>query len=116
LIVAANGPKGLAVTAEHGQGWVTFPGTAGPEQFAQDTAARVATLDRILDERGRDPRQLRRILLAYGAMSPWSSVDGFADLVEQYAQLGIDEIVCYAPQPGEQAVFDAVASRLDEFR
>jgi alkanesulfonate monooxygenase SsuD/methylene tetrahydromethanopterin reductase-like flavin-dependent oxidoreductase (luciferase family) len=116
IIVAANGPKALAVAAEHGAGWVTFAGAADAEQFAHDTAQRAATLDALCRARGRDPGEIRRILLAYGAVSPWASRDAFAALVEQYRALGIDEIVCYAPKPDERAVFDSVTARLDEFR
>jgi len=116
VIVAANGPKALRVAAEHGDGWVTFPGTAGAEEFAHDTAHRVRTLDALCRDRGRDPGEVRRILLAYGAVWPWSSTDAFAVMVEQFGAMGIDEIVCYAPKPDEQAVFDTIAGQLDKFR
>ena len=116
IIVAANGAKALAVAAEHGTGWVTFAGSADADQFAQDTAERARTLDALCQARGRDPGELRRILLAYGAVSPWASRDAFAAMVGRYRQVGIDEIVCYAPKADERSVFDAVAARLDEFR
>jgi alkanesulfonate monooxygenase SsuD/methylene tetrahydromethanopterin reductase-like flavin-dependent oxidoreductase (luciferase family) len=32
IIISANGPRALAVAAEHGDGWVTFPGAATEEQ------------------------------------------------------------------------------------
>src|SRR5882757_747873 len=60
IIVAANGPKALAVAAEHGEGWVTFPGTAGAEEFARDTAERHRALDRLCQARDRAPDTLRR--------------------------------------------------------
>ena len=116
IIVAANGPKALAVAAERGDGWVTFPGTSGAEEFAHDTAQRARTLDALCRDRGRDPGEVRRILLAYGAVSPWSSTDAFAVMVEQFGAMGVDEIVCYAPKPDEQAVFDTIAGQLHKFR
>jgi hypothetical protein len=89
IIISANGPRALAVAAEHGDG---------------------------SQERDRDPRTLRRILLAYGAITPWSSGDGFAAMVDRYRAIGFDAIVCYAPEPEEQAVFDKVVGRLDDYR
>jgi alkanesulfonate monooxygenase SsuD/methylene tetrahydromethanopterin reductase-like flavin-dependent oxidoreductase (luciferase family) len=116
LIVAANGPKSLAVTAEHADAWVTFPGASADEEFRQASATRSRTLDLLCEERGRDPRTLRRMMLAYGAITPWSSPDAFAGMVDRYREIGITEIVCYTPKPEEQAVFDKVAGRLDEWR
>jgi alkanesulfonate monooxygenase SsuD/methylene tetrahydromethanopterin reductase-like flavin-dependent oxidoreductase (luciferase family) len=110
LIVAANAPSALRIAAEHGDGWVTFPGAAAEEEFHAASVERV----RVLTELGEKP--LRRILLAYGAITPWSSVDAFARLVERYAAIGFDEIVCYAPKPAERAVFDKIAGRLADFR
>jgi alkanesulfonate monooxygenase SsuD/methylene tetrahydromethanopterin reductase-like flavin-dependent oxidoreductase (luciferase family) len=110
LVVAANGPKSLAVAARHGDAWVTFPGAAGEDEFRAATRRRTDTLDRLRGERDREPASLRRILLAYGAITPWSSADGFARMVDRYRELGFDEIVCYAPKPEERAVFDKVVA------
>lgn len=114
LIVAANGRKALAVTAERADGWVTFPGAAAEADFQEASIERIRTLDRLRAEHSGTP--LRRILLAYGAITPWSSVDAFDRMVERYREIGFDEIVCYAPKAAEQAVFDKVVERLDAFR
>lgn len=103
IIVAANGPKGLALAAEHGDGWVTFPGAAAEEDFYQASIERVRRLD---------GRPSRRILLAYGAITPWSDPDAFPRLVDRYRDIGFTEIVCYAPKPEERAVFDRAVTRL----
>ena len=116
IIVAADGPKALAVAAEHADAWATFPGAATDQDFHRTAIERGRTLDRLCEERGRDPGALRRILLAYGAINPWASADGFARLVDRYRESGFDEIVCYAPKPAEQAVFDQVVERLGEQR
>jgi alkanesulfonate monooxygenase SsuD/methylene tetrahydromethanopterin reductase-like flavin-dependent oxidoreductase (luciferase family) len=112
FIVAADGPKALAVVAEHADAWATFPGAAAAEDFHRTAIERGRVLDRLCEERGRDPGALRRILLAYGAINPWASADGFARLVDDYREIGFDEIVCYAPKPEERAVFDQVVDRL----
>jgi alkanesulfonate monooxygenase SsuD/methylene tetrahydromethanopterin reductase-like flavin-dependent oxidoreductase (luciferase family) len=112
LVVAANGAKSLAVAARHGDAWVTFPGAAAEGEFRTATRRRTGTLDQLCRAHNREPASLRRILLAYGAITPWSSVDGFARMVDRYRELGFDEIVCYAPKPEERAVFDKVAAEL----
>jgi alkanesulfonate monooxygenase SsuD/methylene tetrahydromethanopterin reductase-like flavin-dependent oxidoreductase (luciferase family) len=112
VIVAANARKSLAVAAEHAHGWVTFPGAATEEEFYQASIKRISALERL--SHGRAP--LRKILLAYGAITPWSSSDAFARLVDRYRDIGFDEMVCYAPKSAERAVFDKVAARLDAWR
>jgi hypothetical protein len=54
-------------------------------------------------------------LLAYWALNPWPSPDGFAGLVDRYREICFDEIACNAPKPDERAVFDTVADRLPSY-
>jgi alkanesulfonate monooxygenase SsuD/methylene tetrahydromethanopterin reductase-like flavin-dependent oxidoreductase (luciferase family) len=112
IIVAANGPRALAVAAEHAHAWVTFPGAATEQDFYEASIGRIGTLEQL---RGDRP-PLRKILLAYGAITPWSSADGFARVVDRYGGIGFDEIVVYAPKPDERAVFDDVVAQLDAWR
>jgi alkanesulfonate monooxygenase SsuD/methylene tetrahydromethanopterin reductase-like flavin-dependent oxidoreductase (luciferase family) len=116
VIVAANGPKALGVVASHADAWVTFPGSATESDFHAATVERGRTLDRLCSDAGRDPSSVRRILLAYGPMNPWSTPDAFPAMVERYSTIGIDEIVCYAPKPEEQPVFDKIVERLGDWR
>jgi alkanesulfonate monooxygenase SsuD/methylene tetrahydromethanopterin reductase-like flavin-dependent oxidoreductase (luciferase family) len=111
LIIAANAPRALAAVAAHGDGWVTFPGGATEADFYEASVRRAQALDEALGG-----RQLRRILLAYGAISPWDSADAFARLVERYRGIGFDEIVVYAPKDHELPVFEQVAAKLDSYR
>jgi alkanesulfonate monooxygenase SsuD/methylene tetrahydromethanopterin reductase-like flavin-dependent oxidoreductase (luciferase family) len=112
IIVAANGPRALAVAAEHAHAWVTFPGAATEEEFYEASIERIGTLEQLR----RDRPPLRKILLAYGAITPWSSEDAFAEVVDRYRGIGFDEIVVYAPKPDERAVFDTVVADLDASR
>ena len=64
IIVAADGPRALAVVARHADAWVTFPGTAAEEDFHGAAVRRARALDRLCEERDRDPSTLRRVLLA----------------------------------------------------
>jgi alkanesulfonate monooxygenase SsuD/methylene tetrahydromethanopterin reductase-like flavin-dependent oxidoreductase (luciferase family) len=116
IIVAANGPKALGVVAAHADAWVTFTGAATEPEFAEATVQRGQMLDELCAEWGRDPRSVRRILLAYGSIHPWSAPDAFASMVDRYRAAGIDEIVCYAPKSNERTVFDKVVERLGDWR
>lgn len=111
LIVAANAPRALAVVAAHADGWVTFPGAATEEEFHAKSVERAKALDE-----GLAGREIRRILLAYGQIDPWASVDGFARLVERYQAIGFNELVVYAPKEHELAVFEQVTAKLDSYR
>ncbi|MFC0628157.1 LLM class flavin-dependent oxidoreductase [Kribbella deserti] len=109
LIVAANAPRALDVVAAQTDGWTTFPGTAPEDEFRAASVKRIERLE-------RSGRPLRRILLAYSAITPWSSVDGFRAMVADYAAIGFDEIGCHAPKPEERAVFDQVVPTLADYR
>jgi hypothetical protein len=78
----------------------------------------MASISRIntLRQLRQDRSPLRKILLAYGAVTPWSSADAFAALVDRYERIGFDEMICYAPKPHERATFDKVTARLGTWR
>jgi hypothetical protein len=65
-------------------------------------------------EVGRDPRSLRRSLLAFRPLTPWRSSDSLDRLAEQARRLGFEEIILYKPaNDDERRVFDiVVAERL----
>jgi alkanesulfonate monooxygenase SsuD/methylene tetrahydromethanopterin reductase-like flavin-dependent oxidoreductase (luciferase family) len=111
LIIAANAPRALVAAAAHGDGWATFPGTAAEADFYEASAERSRVLDKLLAG-----REIRRILLAYGEISPWTSVDRFARLVDLYRDIGFNELVLYTPRDHELAVFDQVTAQLDSYR
>lgn len=112
LIVAANASTSLEVVADHADAWVTFAGTAGEEDFYQGSIRRMRALDRLCLERDREPASLRRILLVYGSLQPWSSTDALPKLTERYRDIGFDELVCYAPKPDERGTFEQVVGEL----
>ena len=102
--VAATGPRGLKLAARHGQAWVT---TGDPKVVAEGgTAAdsrnavrgQIERLGKACAEIGRDPGELRKIMLAgFTADRPLDSVDAFVDFAGSYAELGFDELVLHWP-------------------
>lgn len=121
--VAATGPRGLRLTARHGQAWVTTgdPGlfeTGTPEQSRQAIGAQVERLGEACAGIGRDAAELDRILLTGftpDRNTPLDSLDAFVDFAGRHAELGITEIVIHAPIPdsdfaADPEVFERIAT------
>ena len=93
LVVAATGPRGLAVAARHGQGWVT----TGP-----DVEAQLEGLEAACRDAGRDPAGIDRMLLTgLQVDAGLSSVDEFEDLAGRSAARGITDLIVHWPRPTE---------------
>ncbi|KUH38707.1 MULTISPECIES: LLM class flavin-dependent oxidoreductase [Streptomyces] len=121
--VAATGPRGMRLTARHGQGWVT---TGDPKLFEtgtpeQSRAALSEQLDRLAKacaDAGRDVAELDKVLLTGFTPDrgrPLESVDAFVDFAGRHAELGFDEIVLHTPVPdsdfaADEAVFERIAT------
>jgi alkanesulfonate monooxygenase SsuD/methylene tetrahydromethanopterin reductase-like flavin-dependent oxidoreductase (luciferase family) len=119
FVIAANGPKGLALVAERAEGWVTT-GADGAE--GEDWWNSVATLVRRLEDTlgaaGRDPGTLDRYLsLDSGAGYSLRSIGAFDDAVGRAAELGFTDVISHWPRPegiyaGTESILDEVATRL----
>ncbi|MFC1431170.1 LLM class flavin-dependent oxidoreductase [Streptacidiphilus sp. N1-3] len=119
--VAATGPRGLRLTAEYGQGWVTYGDPRGPAEIPADQApgvvgAQLGRLRAACEAQGRDYAGIDRVLLQGStAESPLQSLDAFVDYAGTYQALGIDEIVIHWPVPdsifaNDLAVFEKIAT------
>jgi alkanesulfonate monooxygenase SsuD/methylene tetrahydromethanopterin reductase-like flavin-dependent oxidoreductase (luciferase family) len=108
LVVAAEGKRSLRLVARHADAWVTLGGqpqtpergvpTVSEAEGLQATRERIAMLDSNCRDIGRDPREIRRIMLAYRRrVDPLSSLDAFDEFVGSYAELGFNEFVFYWP-------------------
>ena len=119
--VAATGPRGLKLTAEYGQGWVTYgdpraPGDVPAEQAPAVVGAQLAKLRAACEAQGRDDASVHKLLLQGStAEHPLRSLDAFVDYAGSYQELGIDEIVVHWPVPdtifaNDLAVFERIAT------
>ncbi|KNB50804.1 LLM class flavin-dependent oxidoreductase [Streptomyces caatingaensis] len=119
--IAATGPRGLALAARYGQGWVTFGDrrqAAGQSGDAAAAAVRdqVTRLGEACAALGRDPGDLEKVLMTGFTKDPWqASVDAFVDLAGRYSCLGITEIVLPRPVPGtmfdgSEAAFEKIVT------
>ncbi|MFD8083739.1 LLM class flavin-dependent oxidoreductase [Kitasatospora sp. NPDC059722] len=119
--VAATGPRGLRLAAEHGQGWVTYGDPRGPadvpvEQAPEVIARQIAKLTTACEAVGRDVATLEKVLLQGStAEKPLQSLGAFVDWAGTYRELGITELVIHWPVPGsifenDLAVFEEIAA------
>ena len=119
FVLAANGPKGLALVARFGQGWVTT-GSEGAigEDWWRGIAELAGRLDDAADAAGRDPGTIDRYLsLDSGGNYALSSVGAFDDLAGRAGELGFTDVIAHWPRrdgiyAGSEDVLLEVASRL----
>ncbi|GAA4388092.1 LLM class flavin-dependent oxidoreductase [Tsukamurella soli] len=115
FVLAGNGPKGIALAARRGQGWVT----TGPEgATADDWWAAVARLGSRLDGElaaaGRDGERFDRYLsIDSGGTYSLSNPAYLDDTVGRAAELGFTDLVLHWPRDGEP--YAGTEDALDDF-
>jgi alkanesulfonate monooxygenase SsuD/methylene tetrahydromethanopterin reductase-like flavin-dependent oxidoreductase (luciferase family) len=102
LLLAAHGPKALALTARHADGWNTYGGWEAsrldPEPYWALVSEQCDRLDDACSRVERDPATLRRsLLLGFGTVQPTASVAAYQDAIGRAGALGFDELVVYGP-------------------
>ena len=120
FVIAANGPKGLRIVAEHGAGWVTTgrDGATG-EEWWSSVGELVGRLDETALAEGRDPATIDRYLsLDSNGSYSLQSVDAFEDAVGRAAELGFTDVISHWPRAdgiyaGTESVLEQVASTLE---
>jgi alkanesulfonate monooxygenase SsuD/methylene tetrahydromethanopterin reductase-like flavin-dependent oxidoreductase (luciferase family) len=123
LVIAATSPRTIEVAAKYADSWSSYPrGGRGERLTGQAavsaTAERVALLDRHCAAIGRDPSSIRRSFLTWAGWSePMPTPQGFAGLVQDYREVGINEFGVYWPSDeGDLAKLEAIAESLPELR
>jgi len=121
FVVAANGPRGMALAARRGEGWATVgDGAAADEsQWWQGVARLAARFTEIEAEHGRSgmPRYLDVDTAAYTL----DSVDHVEDSVGRARELGFTDVLVHWPRAsgifaGRETVLDALAERLPDLQ
>ncbi|RFA15438.1 luciferase [Subtercola boreus] len=123
FVLAANGPKGLALVSRFGQGWVTTgaDGAVGEEWWSA-VETLVHRLDSAAEAEGRDPATIDRYLsLDSGGQVSLANVGAFERMVERASALGFTDVITHWPRAegvyaASEAVLEEVASRLDGWR
>ncbi|BDH59826.1 luciferase [Tsukamurella sp. PLM1] len=118
FVLAANGPKGLRLVAEQGQGWVTTgPDGDGGDPWWSRVAELSQRLDDALDTAGRERGTVDRYLsIDSGGTYSLSSPGAADDAVGRAAELGFTDVILHWPRTGEpyagtEEALDAFAER-----
>jgi alkanesulfonate monooxygenase SsuD/methylene tetrahydromethanopterin reductase-like flavin-dependent oxidoreductase (luciferase family) len=119
FVVAANGPKAMAVAARFGTGWVTTgPSTDDHEAWWSGVGQLAEQFTETLATQGRTSRVHRYLNLDSSPVYSLSSVECFADAVGRAAELGFTDVVSHWPRHdgvyagSEQVVEDIAADVL----
>jgi alkanesulfonate monooxygenase SsuD/methylene tetrahydromethanopterin reductase-like flavin-dependent oxidoreductase (luciferase family) len=117
IYVAATGPRGFALAARFGQGWVTFGAPSGSQDPTEvSVALQVTRVLEALAAQGRDHEHFERVLLdAFSEERPLASLDAFVDWAGRYQSAGITELVVHWPIPdsifeADLSVFESIAA------
>lgn len=117
LVVAGVGERVMRVAAKLADRWNTFVDTATIAEFVPVARRRLARLDELCREEGRDPATLGRgLTLFFETVDPWADKDSLADIIEEYVQVGFDEFVVYPPRDDQLGQFEAAMQRVDQRR
>ena len=118
--IAATGPRGMRLAAEHGAIWVTTGDRAreglSPAEGARVVAAQIARLEEACAAVGRAPASLERLVLSGLALADGlDSVEAFRDTLGRYEAVGVTDFVVHWPRAsppfaGELARFERVVS------
>lgn len=102
VVIAAEGPRMMRLTAELADGWNWW---IGPHGTPADVRPIIDELERACDAVGRDPASLRRTLDVYLPLAPPGAEfdpdrprpgdDETAEAILAFGALGIDEVRCY---------------------
>lgn len=118
FVLAANGPKGLRLVAEQGQGWVTTgPDGDGGDAWWSRVAGLSQRLDDALEAAGRDSGDIDRYLsIDSGGTYSLGSAGAADDAVGRAAELGFTDVILHWPRPdepylGTEEALDAFAER-----
>lgn len=118
FVIAADGPKGLRLVAELGEGWVTLGRQADSlDQWWSSVAELSTRLDDTVAASGRASDSLDRYLsLDASPQFALESVDAWEDAVGRAAELGFTDVVGHWPRAygvyaGRESVLIEVASR-----
>jgi alkanesulfonate monooxygenase SsuD/methylene tetrahydromethanopterin reductase-like flavin-dependent oxidoreductase (luciferase family) len=114
FVVAANGPRGMAIAAEHGQGWATT-GKTDPDDGQQAWWAGVRELSKRFDEVAASRPLDRYLNLDSSAVYSLSSLEAYRDAVGRAGELGFTDVVAHYPRAegiyaGDVETLEAVAA------
>jgi alkanesulfonate monooxygenase SsuD/methylene tetrahydromethanopterin reductase-like flavin-dependent oxidoreductase (luciferase family) len=119
FVLAANGPKGLALAARLADGWVTTGGDGlTGEKWWRTVAELSGRLDDAAEAAGRDPLSLGRYLsLDSGGVYSFESAGAYEELCGRAAELNFTDVISHRPRAegiyaGSESVFEEAVTRV----
>lgn len=119
FILAANGPRAMALAARHGQGWVTLGNAHDSlEAWWKSLAELSARFDEALATESRDRASVRRFLQTDAApVFSLSSIECYRDFLGRADDLGFTDVLAPWPRAdgpfaGDESILDTVASEV----
>lgn len=113
--VAATGPRGMRLAAEHAQTWVTTgdrersEGLLAARAGADLVRTQMVRLEEACELVGRDPATIDRLVLTGPRLDAGlQSAESFRDTVAQYADVGVTDFVVHWPRASEPFAADLV--------
>lgn len=103
IVVAAQGPRGLAIAARHADVWNSLGGQplAGEKLAFEDAVGgakrQVDLLEEACRNAGRDPETIRRSILTW-RYDAYASPSALAGFVQAYRAVGFDEFIVSWPR------------------
>lgn len=119
--IAATGPRGMRIAAEHGAAWVTNGDRAhegvplDPTDGSRVVREQMQRLDEACAAVGRDPASLDRIVQTGTRLDPaLGSPAMFEDAKGAYAEIGVTDLVVHWPRPADPYQGDpSILERID---
>lgn len=108
FVVAANGPRAMAVAVRHGQGWATTgPGEAADQAAWWDGVAGLARrFDDLAGAAGAGgPAMARYLNLDSAPVYSLSSLEAYRDAVGRAGELGFTDVVVHHPRTGPDDLY-----------
>lgn len=113
ITLGGQSPTVLRVAAERADCWNTHgPFSLGIDEILEITRRQNDRLDEMCAAFGRDPGELRRSLLLFGALDAWASSDALERVVRRFREVGIGEFVVFWPASEQLALFERVAAEV----
>ena len=119
IMVAAMGPVMLRHAVKYADIWNSMSFADNFETQLEETRGRVARIDQLCAEFGRDPESLTRSYHMFdptsrssgGGIAYYDSEEAFQDMVSRVIEMGITDIGLYYPILSKQeAVFERIAA------
>jgi alkanesulfonate monooxygenase SsuD/methylene tetrahydromethanopterin reductase-like flavin-dependent oxidoreductase (luciferase family) len=113
LTIGGQSPTVLRVAARHADRWNTHgPFDADLDTIVRVTREQAARLEQLCEEAGRAGESVRRSLLLFAALDPWTTADPAArleEIVGRFTPLGFEEFVLFRPPGGGDAALERLA-------